>query len=40
MVPQVVDGAVPDLAFVALTLVVFALLALLVTGLERLGGRR
>lgn len=27
----------PDLAFVALTLAVFAVLALLVTGLERLG---
>jgi len=36
-------GHVPDLAFVALTLVVFAVLALLVSGLERLarsGGQR
>ncbi|PWJ51769.1 hypothetical protein SAMN06264364_12047 [Quadrisphaera granulorum] len=30
----------PDLVFVALTVVVFAVLALLVSGLERLGGQR
>jgi hypothetical protein len=30
-------GHVPDLAFVALTVVVFTVLALLVSGLERLG---
>lgn len=31
---------VPDIAFVALTVVVFAVLALLVSGLERMGGQR
>ena len=30
-------GHVPDLALIALTVVVFAVLALLVSGLERLG---
>lgn len=33
-------AAVPDTAFIALTVVVFAALALLVSGLERLGRDR
>lgn len=33
-------GDVPDLAYLLLTLAVFGVLTLLVTGLERLGGGR